>query len=90
MLTNKLFCKCSVSGLPSGKILPTFKLPNMFRQDVQMKLDAEAIILPSEIAAVLREVASSIQQFTYKPTSQDLNLVVQKLACALYYSGNKR
>ena len=44
MLTNKLFCKCSVNGLPSGKILPTFK-PNMFRQDVQMKLDAEAITL---------------------------------------------
>lgn len=70
----------SAAQLPTGKIPLTYKVPNNFRQDLQKILDdPEAIILPCETAAVLREVASSIQQFTYEPTSQEYCRIIEQL-----------
>ncbi len=83
--SSKSSKKKSVDSLCSqGKIPPSYKLPNRFRKDVQPLLaDKTSIMIPKDTAAVLREVATSIQVYTYSPTKEDYSFVVRQLV-ALY------
>lgn len=77
--TNPIGKKRNDVGAPR-KIPHTYKLPNRFRQDVQLLLsDKQSIMVPKDTAAILREVATSIQVYTYTPTKADYSFVVRQL-----------
>lgn len=61
-------------------IPPSYKLPNRLREDIQsLPADKNSILILKDTAAVLREVATSIQVYTYTPTKEDYSFVVRQL-----------
>lgn len=65
---------CGLTNIPKD-----FKLPNRFRPDIQVLLeDKESVMTIKNVSAVLREIANSVQIYTYTPTQKEYNFVARK------------